>query len=173
MSSLCELLRNLQSRPASCATWVRSSPTRFRGLTGVLLLLKRAKLLAGDPEVASSSFSVESSENPSIAPSVGRAGVSAGGKIGELEISSRKTGGIMRQVRDKKKTMGWCGTHNVCLRHHVSTFRLQTFSKAPTDEMAPVRKVKDQGGESKIRKYIKTCQLIHFQSLKSKGTPPT
>lgn len=75
---------------------MRSSPTRLRGLAGVLLRLNRAKPLAGDPVVVvvSSSFSPELSENPLRPSSVDSAGVSAGGISGELEISSRKTGGM-------------------------------------------------------------------------------
>lgn len=139
LSSACELLRNLESRPASCAIWVRSSPTRLRGLTGVLLLLKRAKLLAGDPEVVSSSFSAESSKNPPITSCEDRAGLSAGGKMGELEISSRKTGGMTmwvrrNQTKKKKKkevTLRQCGAHNVCLRDHVSAFRTSSLFQSP------------------------------------------
>lgn len=66
----------------------------------MLLRLKSAKVLAGDPEVVSSSFSPESSEKLLRTPSEDSAGGSAGGKIGELDISSRKTGGIMWQVRN-------------------------------------------------------------------------
>lgn len=168
LSSACELLRNLESRPASCAIWVRSSPTHLRGLTGVLLLLKRAKLLAGDPEVVSSSFSAESSKNPPITSCEDRAGLSAGGKMGELEISSRKTGGMTmwvrrNQTKKKKKKRSHCDS--VAPTMSVSGITcplsgLQAFSKVLNVEMAPVRKIKDQGGESSIWRNMITCQLI-------------